>query len=134
MRNRFVETWKVNNHINIALLDCVDEQYFNELNATKRLKLSDEFIHIHNARVLWLKENRSISFSEIQKINNPKLAKEVLRDALVESGEAMALLIEQSLSEGKMNGFKTPIEFVNYIVSYESQNRNKIVMMLAFSN
>jgi uncharacterized damage-inducible protein DinB len=129
---RFIETWKVNNFINLALLERIEDDYFEELPLQKNERLIDEFAHMHRVRMLWLHQNTPELFADVSDTFPPQFHKRGLLDALRKSGEAMTRMIERKLTEGRINGFKTPIEFLNYIVSCESQSRNKIVLMIGF--
>lgn len=131
---RFIETWKVNNFINLALLECIEEDYFNEQSLQKNERLMEQFLHMHQVRMLWLGQNNPELIVELAGTFPQRFHKRSLLEALSKSGEAMTRMIEIKFKEGKISGFKTPIEFLNYIVSYESQSRNKIVLMIGFVN
>lgn len=131
---RFIETWKVNNFISLALLECIEEDHFNEQSLQKNERMIEQFMHMHQVRMLWLGQNNPELVVELAGAFPQRFHKQGLLDALSKSGEAMTKMIETKFKEGKINGFKTPIEFLNYIVSYESQSRNKIVLMIGFAN
>jgi uncharacterized damage-inducible protein DinB len=131
---RFIETWKVNNFINLALLECIDDDHFNDQSSQRNDKLMEQFAHMYHVRMLWLDQNTPELVTELARVFPQRLHKQSLLDALSKSGAAMTKMIEKKFTEGKINGFKTPIEFLNYIVSYESQSRNKIVLMVGFMN
>jgi hypothetical protein len=129
---RYIETWKANNLINLALLESIHADCFNELVLQKRLM--NEFAHIHRVRMLWLQQNTPELFTELNDSFPPEFHKQSLLDALSKSGEAMTKMIEQKFEEGRVKGFATPGAFLNYIVSQESQCRNEILLMIGFLN
>jgi uncharacterized damage-inducible protein DinB len=131
---RFIETWKVNNFINLALLECIDDDHFNDMSSHRNDKLMEQFAHMYQVRMLWLDQNTPELATELAGSFPQRFHKQSLLDALSKSGAAMTKMIEKKFTEGKISGFKTPIEFLNYIVSYESQSRNKIVLMIGFAN
>lgn len=100
----------------------------------KNDKLMEQFAHMHQVRMLWLGQNNPELAVELTEAFPQRFHKQSLLDALSKSGEAMTKMIEKKFNEGRIVGFKTPIEFLNYIVSYESQSRNRIVLMIGFAN
>jgi hypothetical protein len=132
MMKRYIETWRANNLINLALLESIRVDCFNELVLQKRLM--NEFVHMHRVRMLWLQQNTPELFSDLNDAFPSEFHKQSLLDALNKSGEAMAKMIEQKFEEGRVKGFATPGAFLSYIVSHESQSRNEILLMIGFVN
>jgi hypothetical protein len=124
------EAWKVNNVINLTLLDCIDDSYFNDSLGQKNSDLLEQFAHIHQFRMLWLNQNAPELFVEFATVFPEHARKSNLMEALRNSGEAMTKMIEMTFEDGRVNGFNSPGDFLNYIISCESVYRNKIVMML----
>ena len=130
---RFIDTWQVNNNINLFLINSINDEYFLHHPIRKTSALSEQFLHIHNARMLWIRQNDPKLVDQIVRLNNGnKTKKEELQLALIQSGEAIATILERAIQTNKFRGFGTPLDFLNYILSMESQHRNNIIISLAF--
>lgn len=124
------EAWKVNNVINLTLLDCIDDAYFNDKLGQSNSELLEQFAHIHQFRLLWLSQTAPDLFAQFASSLPEAAKKPNLMEALRTSGEAMTQMIEKKFEEGRVTGFQSPLDFLNYIVSCESVYRNKIMLML----
>lgn len=124
------EAWKVNNMINLTLLECIDDSYFNDSLTQRNSELLEQFTHMHQFRLLWLSQNAPDLFSEYASSLPESARKPNIMEALRTSGEGMTKMIEKQFQEGRVTGFNSPADFLNYIVSCESVYRNKIVLML----
>jgi hypothetical protein len=124
------EAWKVNNMINLTLLDCIDDSYFNDSLGLQSSELLEQFSHIHQFRLLWLNQNAPDLCAEFRTSFTDQTKRTTLMEALRSSGEAMTKMIEMKFQEGRVAGFNSPGDFLNYIVSCESVYRNRIVLML----
>lgn len=132
MNNDYLNAWKANNYINDALLD-----YFVSLpvkSKVQRIFLFDEFVQILNVRKIWLEENRVLSHTELDDLQLQPYQTDRLKSAFSKSSEAIGVLIDRCVQEGKIGGFKSALDFINYMVSVESQSRNKIVLLFAYPN
>jgi uncharacterized damage-inducible protein DinB len=122
---RFLDTWEINNRINVLLLDSfTDESFRRALSANRTSTLLEQFVHIHNTRLLWLEENEPALASGIEKLKDRGLEKEMLKQALDKTADAITKLISKTMREGKVRNFRTPYEFLVFMISC----RNKIVM------
>ena len=124
------EAWKVNNVINLTLLDCIDDAYFNDSLGQKNSELLEQFAHMHQFRLLWLSQNAPDLFAQYASSLPEPARKPNLMEALRSSGEAVTRMIEMKFREGRVRGFSSPEDFLNYLVSCESVYRNRIVLML----
>lgn len=133
---RFLDTWEINNRINVLLLDSFTEESFRRaLSANRASTLLEQFVHIHNTRLLWLEENDPSLASGFEKLKDRGLEKETLKQALDKTADAITQLISKTMREGKVRNFRTPYEFLVFMISHEAQCRNKIVMTsLAMQN
>jgi hypothetical protein len=52
----------------------------------------------------------------------------MLKQALDKTADAITKLISKTMREGKVRNFRTPYEFLVFMISHEAQCRNKIVM------
>lgn len=130
---QFVETWEIHNRINLYLLDAVEPTALAGLSASKGRNAGEQFAHIHNVRLMWLKSAAPDLLAGLVKIEKEQaLDKKLLRKSLTDSGQAIASLLGQSLrAGGKVKGFKPHVfAFLGYLVSHESQHRGQIILTL----
>ena len=126
---RFLDTWDINNRINVLLLDSfTDENFRKALSANRASNLLEQFVHMHNTRLLWLEENEPSLASGLVRLKDRGLEKEMLKEALDKTADAIKDLIRKTIREGKVRNFRTPYEFLVFMISHEAQCRNKIVM------
>jgi uncharacterized damage-inducible protein DinB len=130
--NDFIETWNINNRINLYLLDAIDENYLNDISASKGRKVGEQFAHLHNVRLMWLKASAPELLEGLVKLDKEvKIDKPILTAELIKSAEAMGRLLEKGYTEGKIKGFKPhPTAFLGYLISHESHHRGQIMLTL----
>jgi uncharacterized damage-inducible protein DinB len=131
--NQLVETWQIHDRINLYLLDAVDPQSLGSHSASKGRSVGEQFAHVHNVRLMWLKSAapellKSLNKIEAEQANDKKL----LAKSLTESGKAIGTLLTQSLEAGgKVKGFKPhAAAFLGYLISHESHHRGQIALSL----
>jgi uncharacterized damage-inducible protein DinB len=130
---QFLETWEIHNRINLYLLDAVEPAALVSLSASKGRTVGEQFAHIHNVRLMWLKSAAPELLAGLMKIEKEQAAdKKLLRKCLAESGEAIKSLLSKSLGDGgKVKGFKPHVTaFLGYLVSHESHHRGQIILSL----
>ena len=130
---QFLETWEIHNRINLYLLDAVEPATLVSLSASKGRTVGEQFAHIHNVRLMWLKSAASDLLTGLVKIEKDQAVdKKVLRKCLAESGAAIELLLTRSLRDGgKVKGFKPHVTaFLGYLISHESHHRGQIILAL----
>jgi uncharacterized damage-inducible protein DinB len=132
MSKELIETWQINNRINLYLLNAIPEENLSGSLASKGRKAGEQFAHINNVRLMWLKEAMPEALEKTVKIEKEKASdKEFLRECLIRSGEAIAGLIEKSAESGRVKGFKPHLTaFVTYLGSHESHHRSQIILAL----
>ncbi|HEV7747465.1 MAG TPA: DinB family protein [Pyrinomonadaceae bacterium] len=130
---QFLETWQIHNRINLYLLDAVEPASLTSLSASKGRTVGEQFAHIHNVRLMWLKSAAPDLLTGLLKIEKEQAVdKKLLRQSLLASGDAIKSLLSQSLQNaGKVKGFKPHVTaFLGYLVSHESHHRGQIVLSL----
>ena len=130
---QLLETWDIHNRINLYLLDAIAPAALSGLSASKGRNVSEQFAHIHNVRLMWLKAAAPDLLKGLVKVEKENaLDKKLLRKSLSDSSAAIRSLLEQSLAQGgKVKGFKPHVAaFLGYLISHESHHRGQIALSL----
>jgi len=130
---QIVDTWNINNRINLYLLDAIQQVALNDVSASKGRTVAQQLAHLHNVRLMWLKVSAPELMEGLEKIEKETAVdKELLTRNLKASGQAMATLFKNSLeNEGRIKGFKPHVTaFLGYVVSHESHHRGQIALSL----
>src|SRR4026208_816356 len=102
-----IETWEINNRINLYLLNAIDEKYLTDISASKGRTVGEQFAHIHNVRLMWLKAAMPVLLEWLTKIEKEnKLTKKSLSAELEKSSEAISKLLANGFETGRIKGFK----------------------------
>lgn len=130
---QFRETWEIHNRINLYLLEAVEPATLSSYSASKGRNVGQQFGHLHNVRLMWLKSAAPDLLAGLEKIEPEQAGdKELLRQALLDSGIAIKELFSKSIAAGgKVKGFKPhAVAFLGYLISHESHHRGQIVLSL----
>jgi uncharacterized damage-inducible protein DinB len=127
-----IETWFIHDRINRYLLDAIDQHHLGAVSASKGRNVQEQFAHIHNVRLMWLKAAAPDLLADQIKIEKESVpTKSELSFLLTQSGEAIGKLLEKAFTEGKIKGFKPhPVAFFGYLISHESHHRGQIMLAL----
>ena len=130
---QLLETWDIHNRINLYLLEAVEPAALVSLSASKGRTVGEQFAHLHNVRLMWLKSAAPELLAGLIKIEKEQAVdKKLLAKCLAQSGEAIKSLLSKSLGDGgKVKGFKPHVTaFLGYLVSHESHHRGQIILSL----
>ena len=133
-----IDTWNIHNRINKYLLDAIAPAALSDVSASKGRSVGEQFAHIHNVRLMWLKSAAPDLLEGPDKQEKPeKIEKEQATDkplllhSLDLSGLAIAELLRRGIENGKIKGFKPhPLAFLGYLISHESYHRAEIGIIL----
>src|SRR5215218_6634136 len=106
--NPLIETWQIHDRINLYVLDAVDPASLDSHAASKGRSVGEQFAHIHNVRLMWLKASAPDLLKGLAKIESEQAKdKKLLRNSLADSGTAIGNLLAKSLeADGRVKGFK----------------------------
>lgn len=133
MLEPLIETWHINNRINLYLLESVAPENLGAALLSKGRTAGEQFAHIHNVRLMWIKSAMPEILERSAKIEKENARdKALLQRSFKESGEMIAELLTRSIETGgKIKGFKPhATAFVGYLISHESHHRSQIVLAL----
>jgi uncharacterized damage-inducible protein DinB len=128
MDDHLVETWAIHNRTNLYLHDAISEESLG-LALPKCRTVFDQFAHVHNVGLLWLKSAVPELLESLEKLEMEKGGtKALLCAALDASGQAIESLLRKPIAAGgKVKGFKPhATAFLGYLISLESHHRGQI--------
>ena len=131
--NQLLESWQIHDRIHLYLLDAIDPGSLDSHSASKGRSVGEQFAHVHNVRLMWLKAAAPDLLKGLSKIENEQANdKKLLHQSLLGSGKAIGTLLSQSFAAGgKVKGFKPhAAAFLAYLISHESHHRGQIVLTL----
>ena len=132
MTEQLTDTWHIHNRINLYLLNAIDQPLLDNHSASKGRNVGEQFAHIHNVRLMWLKEAQPTLMVGLSKIEKEEAQNHgLLHKSLVQSGDAVAKLLSKGIDENRIKGFKPhPVAFLGYLISHESHHRGQIMLSL----
>jgi uncharacterized damage-inducible protein DinB len=127
-----IDTWNSNNRINLYMLEAIPPEALNDVSASKGRNVAEQFAHLHNVRLMWLKAAAPELMDGLEKVEKEAAAdKKLLGRSLKESSMAMEALFKKAVKEGKVKGFKPHVTaFLGYILGHESHHRGQIALAL----
>lgn len=133
LEEQLLDTWNIHNRINSYMLDAIAPEAMSGVATSKGRNVGEEFAHMHNVRLMWLKSAAPQLVEGLEKIEKEQAVdKSTLLHALSQSGEAIAVLLRNGLdNNSKIKGFKPhAVAFLGYMISHESYHRAEIGMIL----
>ncbi|HTH50393.1 MAG TPA: DinB family protein [Pyrinomonadaceae bacterium] len=130
-KEQLVETWQINNRIDLYLLDAIPEEHLVDSLSSKGRDVAAQFAHIHNVRLMWLK-SAAPDLNEKQYKLEDNVTKDFVKTRLTESGLAIEMLIARAAeSGGRIKGFKPHLTaFVGYLIAHDAHHRSQIILAL----
>ena len=131
--SQLIETWQIHDRIHQYLLAEIAAEHLSDVSASKGRSVGEQFAHLHNVRLMWLKSAAPELLAGLEKVEkDAALDKAGLAAALVASGKAIAGLLAEALAAGgKIKGFKPhATAFLGYLISHESHHRGQILLTL----
>src|ERR1700687_2371873 len=87
---QFLETWDIHNRINLYLLDAIEPATLGSYSASRGRSVGEQFAHLHNVRLMWLKAAAPNLLQGLEKIGKKQAGdKQLVRKSLLDSGQAI---------------------------------------------
>jgi uncharacterized damage-inducible protein DinB len=129
--SELVGTWMINHRINVYLLEAIDEAFLPDQLSSKGRNVGEQFAHMHNVRLMWLKVAEPKALESLEKIEKDAITKQSLIAAMEASSQAIGGLLEKGAAEGKIKGFKPhPTAFLGYMIAHEAHHRSQVIIAL----
>lgn len=127
-----IETFEIHNRVNLYLLKEIEEAWLNDMAASKGRNIGEQFAHMHNVRLMWIKVAAPELSQQLNKIEKEHaITKKLLQQELAASAEVMKIFLTKAFTENKVKGFKPhPAAFLGYLISHESHHRGQIMICL----
>jgi uncharacterized damage-inducible protein DinB len=132
-KEQIIDTWHINNRIDLYLLDSIDEANLSDALTSKGRNVAEQFAHIHNVRLMWLKAAMPGLLEAVTKIEkDAAITKEMIKTNLTASADAIAKLIENACDTGgRVKGFKPHVTgFLGYMLAHDAHHRSQIILAL----
>jgi len=129
---QLIDTWRINNRINLYLLDAVPDEHLADALLSKGRNVGEQFAHIHNVRLMWLKAAMPEALRGLAKLEKGQSGKKLLLDSLTSSSIAIERLLTFAVENGgRVKGFKPHVTgFVGYMTAHEAHHRSQIFIAL----
>ena len=134
MKEQLIEAWRINNRMNLLLIDnTTDDGMQKTLSTRGGRTVYLQLVHVHNVRMTWLEVVAKDIFQKYKSLNKEAAYdKKTLRKALEDSAKGIEEFINRSWDNGgKVKSFKTGlIPMIAYFISHESHHRGSIMLTL----
>jgi uncharacterized damage-inducible protein DinB len=131
MPGTLAHVWDVNNRVNLRLLDALSDEQLAATILPRGKSVASYFVHIHMARYYWLERRDRDLAKRVKKLPGGTAPRSTLRQALIDSGKAIAEFLTEAESTGKVKSSKLgPIGFLGYALAHEGHHRGQILLQL----
>ena len=130
---QLIETWQINNRLNLYLLDNIADERLSDTMASKGRGVGEQFAHIHNVRLMWLKASMPEALEGLEKIEKTTVVtSKLLGRYLTASGTAIERLLEHAAANGgRVKGFKPHVAaFLGYLIAHDAHHRSQAIIAL----
>ena len=123
-----VETWNIAARLNPYMIDAVAPEHWST-KPTKGKTVEGHFCHIHNVRLMWLKEAAPDLLIGLEKLESG--SPEAVKLALEASAAAIATMLERAAETNRIKGFKPHrTAYLGYLISHETHHRAQAELIL----
>src|SRR5947209_7051124 len=92
---QFLGAWEIHNRINLYLLDAIETEHLSDHSASKGRSVGEQFAHIHNVRLMWLKAAAPDLLKGLSKVEKEEAGdQKLLRKSLLDSGQTIRGLFD----------------------------------------
>ena len=131
LAEQLLDTWRVNNAIDLRLLAALSPRALRAVPAGSRGRnVAQQFVHLHKVRAGWLRYNgETTRLRRFPKGASPSRAQ--LQTAFRASGKAVEKYLKKKLAGGQVRFFKRrPARWLAYMIAHESHHRGQIALAL----
>jgi uncharacterized damage-inducible protein DinB len=132
VKRSLLETFAINERVNQKLLESVSEAAWRAAPPSgKGRTIVGIASHIHNVRLMWLAAADKSSKLP-GKLNDEKVSRQDLMDALTRSAKLLETLLQKGLNDpaGRVPNFKPDVvAFTGYLIAHDSHHRGQIAML-----
>ena len=135
MTEQLVEAWRINNRINLFLIEKISEEGMKSTTSTRGGRdVARQFAHIHNNRVDWIENHGPRgAANELKRFDGQySPSKEELKQALQASSDVVERCLVQAMApDGKLRSWKRGVlTAFGYHVAHESHHRGNIMLTI----
>lgn len=132
-KQQLIETWQINNRINLYVLDAIPATHLDDKMTSKGRSAGEQLAHLHNVRLMWLKVSLPEALEGLVKIEKEQTSdKGLIAECLKASGLAIEKLLENAIENGgRVKGFKPHVTgFVGYLIAHDAHHRSQVIIAL----
>ena len=130
-RCALADIWHLNNRVNLRLLDALSDEQLAAVVLPRGRAVTSYFVHIHMSRYYWLQRRAPALAKGFRKIPGGTAPRAVVRQALIDSADAMGTFFTQAERTGIAKGVKGgPLAFLGYALTHEAHHRGQVLLHL----